>query len=427
MSDLSISELKSQVIYPKLTHEIVFGDLEGFRSNGKGYDATCPSCKQPGHFYMMPDWSYGKCRKGSCTYHGKGHALAWWDHVAERYGLSSNRDILHKLADLAGVNLFDYSQSSQHCNSPMTVADVHRLFIRAGQRSAAEMPEKFEKYLAGRGFRKEEIRRAGIVYMEREPMLRLLFKAGCKKELIEQSGLFTIDYGEKYHIIMPYYDDNGTCQGYVARLDPWLKEEKNIPKYKNSYGSSRDVPFQFHLVQPGISNLIIVESPLDAYLINMKLGKKEVIAVALCGDTLTDAGMTLINQSALSFVHVALDDDLPGRNGNMAILLGLKKRSFVIPGFGGYKDPGELIPAKGPAAFQRAFESAVQSSKWIFGQITMSAPEHADAGWYMEKLCTFAPVYHAQERSVDKATFVREAREATLLHEKDILAAVGVN
>jgi len=418
------AELLEKVIYPKLNHEIVFGDLRDLRLRGKAYIATCPHCGAADHFYALPDWKFGKCHRGRCIYHGKGNVLSWWTHTANRFNLKTNYEILRKLAELAGVNLQEHSRLRERSDKPDTVADVYRLFISMGQQAAASMPDPFADYLSKRGFGRKEVKKAGVIYMERDRMLKALFRAGCTKELLEQAGLFTVGFGDIYHIVLPYYDEHGVCKGFVGRLDPWLPEAKETPKYKNSFGTTKDVPFLFHLaLAPGIYKVIVVEGPLDALLINIKCGMKGAAAVALCGDTLSDAGLAFINSSPAPVVMLALDDDDAGRIATLSLIRGIKKQVLVVSNFLGHKDPGELIPAGGPETFGEVAAAAIPAVTWVFRSVFERA-HSLGTGAKIDRLAEVASIHQVIPTAEGKLEFIREAQKASLLPEATIRAIV---
>lgn len=286
------------------------------------------------------------------------------------------------------------------------------------------MPASFADYLLKRGFGGKEVKKAGVIYMERDRMLKAMFKAGCTKELLEQAGLFTVGFGEIYHVILPYYDEHGICKGFVGRLDPWLSETNETPKYKNSFGTTKDVPFLFHLVAaPGTYKLIVVEGPLDALLINIKCGMKGAVAVALCGDTLSDAGLALINNAPAPIVMLALDDDDAGRLGTLSLIRGLKKQVLVVSSFLGHKDPGELIPAEGPEKFNEALAAAIPAVTWAFRSVFERA-HSLGTGAKIDRLAAIASLHQVIPTAEGKLEFIREAQKATLLSEAMIRAVV---
>ncbi len=418
------TELLEKVIYPKLSHEIVFGDLRDLRRSGKAYVATCPHCRVADHFYALPDWKFGKCHRGRCIYHGKGNVLSWWTHTANRFNLKTNYEILRKLAELAGVNLQEHSRPRERSAKPDTIADVHRLFISMGQQAADSMPDPFADYLSKRGFDRKEVKKAGVIYMERDRMFKALFRAGCTKELLEQAGLFTVGFGDIYHIILPYYDEQGLCKGFVARLDPWLPETKETPKYKNSFGTTKDVPFLFHLaLAPGVYKVIVVEGPLDALLINIKCAMRGAAAVALCGDTLSDAGLSLINSSPAPVFMLALDDDDAGRIATLSLIRGLKKQVLVVSNFLGHKDPGELIPAEGPEKMIEAVGAATPAVTWLFRSVFERA-HSLGVGAKIDRLAEVASIHQVVPTAEGKREFICEAQKATLLPVAIIKAIV---
>jgi DNA primase len=150
---------------------------------------------------------------------------------------------------------------------------------------------------------------------------------------------------------------------------------------------------------------------------------KGAAAVALCGDTLSDAGLALINGLPAPVVVLALDDDVAGRLGSLGLIKGLKKRVLVANNFLGHKDPGELIPAEGPGKFSEAVDNAIPAVTWVFRTVFERAYS-LGASAKIDRLAELASIHQVIPTEEGKLEFIREARKATLLHEATIRAIV---
>jgi len=413
-------------IYPRLSASIIFADLKNVRQGGQGniMVADCPACGKKQHFYCYEQNRTGYCHSGSCSMSKNGKGLDWWTHTKERYGLTRNQEVLIKLAELAGVTLPTRNRKRASADKPTTIADVRKLVMSLGQKAALSIPKELSRYLESRGVDQEMVRQCGFIYMDRKVMYKELRRLGCDKELLSQSGVITKGFGETYKLLLPYCDDNGVCIGFVGRLNPGLTTSSETPKYKNSWGTNKDVPFLFHTAnKPGINKLIIVEGPIDAHQIINKCNLKNTGVVALCGDTINEKALALINGSSAQIVILALDDDKAGHMSTMTLLKSIKKSVFVVNNFWGHKDPGELIASMGPANFRKCLMSMMPASQWLFKKVQMEL-RGTPMGERLESLSEISPIYRNIPTAEGKKSFVRDASRATLIHEKTVRAMV---
>lgn len=415
-------ELLNNIIYPKLSAKIIFSDLENLKIKDSGIVADCPVCGRAQHFFCYHDGHYGKCKAGTC-----GSKVSWWEYTKKRYGLSTNRDVLCKLAELAGVSLPENTTNGAAAIS--TLADARNFIIQLGRRNALQMPASFASYMLMRGFDRDTIKRSGILYVERESMIKTLFNNGITKELLRETGIASAKFGEGYRLIMPHYDEEGVCIGFIGRLNPGLEPvDGNLPKYKNSAGftgMNLDVPFGFQEAnQPSNHKIVIVEGPLDAILINVRCELKGVKAIALCGHSVTERAVAMINGASPPVVVLALDDDAGGKAGAMDLVKKLKKRVFVANNYKGFKDPGELIAAEGPLRFRESLLSAAPVPVWIFS-IMLSFIRSVGPAGRVDVLAETAPIYRQLVSDEERRLFMESARKATLLHPETISGVVG--
>lgn len=423
---LDTKDLLENVIYPRLNAEIIFSDLKGFNVERKGISGACPVCGHAAHFFCFTNSRYGKCHRGSCTASSKG--VSWWEHTAQRYGLTAKKDILRKLADLAGVQLPEMKDRRAPVEKVDTLEGVMRLIHGLGQKAAQSyLPNGFARYLSEkRGFDKDMIRKSGLLYIEREAFVSLLFKAGATKEILSETGIFTKGFGEEYRLLLPYPDENGGFFGFVGRLNYDLTPiDGELPKYKNACGTTKDVPYLFHAAnQPGYHKMVFVEGPFDAHLIIHRCGLKGTGCIALCGDKMSEQALTAVNMSMPPVLVLALDDDLAGKFSTMGLIRKLRKRTLVATGYEGYKDPGDLIAAKGPDAFKKCLDAAIPAHQWVFRYLHNDFRD-AGAGGRLDLLADIAPLFQNLSAPSDRQHFMEEARSVTLLNERDIAAVIG--
>lgn len=413
-------EVLAKLIYPKLSAQAVFSDLENLKDTGKGISADCPACGSKQHFFCYHDGHFGKCKAGNKC----GKSVSWWEHTKVRYGLDKNRDVLLKLAELAGVTLPD--QKKEVLAAIASVEETRALVVDIGRKGVTTMPSKFAEYMESRGFEMETLKKANILYMNRESMIKTLYAKGVTKEFLKESGIISAKFGEDYRLLLPHYDEIGkSIVGFIGRLNPGLVPvDGKMPKYKNHTGLNLDVPFCFHQAnEQGNHKMLVVEGPLDALLINHKCDIKGTAAIALCGHTPNERALALINGAIPPVVVLALDDDKAGRSGILSLIGKIRKRVFIANEFAGYKDPGELIAAEGAIRFKEVLLSAVPLPVWWFKHHFNSIRELGPSG-RVDVIASVAPIYNSLPND-DKQVFLEEARFATLLHEDVIKDVVG--
>lgn len=413
-------EVLEKLIYPKLSAQVVFSDLENLKDTGKGISADCPACGSKQHFFCYHDKQFGKCKAGNKC----GKSVSWWEHTKFRYSLAKNRDVLLKLAELAGVTLPD--QKKEVLAAITSVEETRALAVEVGRKGTTMMPTKFTEYMASRGFDMETLKKSSVLYMEREGMIKNLYAKGVSKEFLKESGIISAKFGEDYCLLLPHYDETGkSIIGFIGRLNPGLVPvDGKTPKYKNNTGLNLDVPFGFHQANvAGNHKMLVVEGPLDALLINHKCDMKGTAAIALCGHTPNERALALINGAIPPVVVLALDDDKAGRSGILSLIGKIRKRVFIINEFAGYKDPGELIAAEGAIRFKEVLLSAAPLPVWLFKHHFNSIRSLGPTG-RVDVIASVAPIYNSLP-DADKRVFLEEARFTTLLHEEVIKDVVG--
>ena len=102
----ALTEWLNHTVYPRLSHEMVFGDLPGFTlaQSGASWYADCPYCHRKGTFYMLPDRHVGQCK--SCQ-----RTIGWFGYL--RRHLNGESVAVRRIAELAGVAALELGRADQ--------------------------------------------------------------------------------------------------------------------------------------------------------------------------------------------------------------------------------------------------------------------------------------------------------------------------
>ena len=121
-----LAEWLNHTVYPKLSHEIVFGDLVNFTlaQSGESWYADCPYCHRRGTFYMLPHRQVGQCK--SCQ-----RTIGWFGYLRRK--LNGDPAAITRIATLAGVPPLN---GRLECDELIPVSDmdgVSNLFLAPDQ------------------------------------------------------------------------------------------------------------------------------------------------------------------------------------------------------------------------------------------------------------------------------------------------------
>lgn len=412
-------------VWPRLSHELVFKNLSGLKRTRTGIEADCPKCGGKGTFYATDGQRMGYCnRKNNCD-----HKTGWWPHVADTYGLGNKQAVFLYLCDLAGATPPGQSNSGNQ----VKISDQYEareLITRYGRQQlfgGDTEAVKIRAYLLDeRGFTLEELKGTEIMYIERKGALKYLYSKGVQEKFINNSGMLTGKFGEDYRLMFPFRNEEGKIDGFIARLNPDLSPIDGIrPKYKNSFGLNKSIPFLFNEAnKEEIKTIKVIESPLDALLMKAKKLKGYV---AFGGDNPSLEAEAKLAKCHADFILTALDDDTAGKRATIRLiprLMAAGKRVFVVHGYQGLKAPGDMLLAKGVEALTNHLnECAVSASYWALLQALPRMKEMSDYGKAVE-LATLSPIYKGESEE-EQEEFLRAAEEVTLLHPDDIRVAVG--
>jgi DNA primase catalytic core len=352
----------------------LFGDLEKRKKSGRGYTALCPF-----HQEKAPSFSFSMDKP---VYHcfGCGESGDWIRYLEKKERLPF-QEALERLAREAGVELKGY--------------DRERWEKEAEWGNALEMALSYFKtmlwkeqgnetlnYLKGRGYSEDEIKEMELGFYPSQKEFKKHIEAKVNNiDTIKSLGLEVGGMGETHRAVIPYRDPVGRLKGFIVRA---VKEIE--PKYLFTAGVEKDTLFNLHEAR-GRDTLIAVEGFLDA-LISTQRGVSGV--VALGGDSLTEAQLENALRYRVKGFVLALDNDEAGQKGTERALDLMSRKGLGRKGLGayivtlpeGYKDPDELIKAKGVEAFKELIEKAESGARWkarrILSKHDMSTPRGRD-------------------------------------------------
>ncbi|MHB8277891.1 MAG: DnaB-like helicase C-terminal domain-containing protein [Candidatus Humimicrobiaceae bacterium] len=236
-------------------------------------------------------------------------------------------------------------------------------------------------YLKSRGYTEEEIKIMGLGYYTSTAGLQSFLvntintvnnnNTVNKDNIVKKAkelGLFTEGLGSDYKITIPYKDNLGKIKGYIVRAI-----NKTEPKYKYTYGTVLDN--LFNIDRASQKDLIIVEGFLDSLICSAR-GLNSVVATGRVD--ITDKQLSNAIDNGFKNFIFALDNDSPGIDGakkSIAKINQYKKdkrlliQSYIISLPKGFKDPDELIKAKGIQSFKEAVDKPQNSIKWTVRDI----------------------------------------------------------
>jgi DNA primase len=417
----TIDTLKN-FIYPRLSHEIIFSDLEP-KDRGKRYVMTCPFCQERNEFYALKGSQWGQCnRKNHC---GKG--INWWNYIKEKFSLSSNQAVLLKLAELSGVQL-PKSQSAitPQIKKQIETGKMYDLFfleckrILLNEHKNPTVKQVYDYLAAERGFTPVEIQNLDFGYFpDKKYVYSYLEEQGFNDNIVERSAIGTMHYGGYYRLVIPYRDICGRIEGFVCRLlespddtikehydeimkrHPWFKKgspidnilcgltpiagiktyissysdksseeyvrllklenDIDIKKYKYSFGLK--TPF-FNIKALNNKSIYIVEGIFDV----LKLLSKGIANVVGLGrDSICSSHIDAIKNSRLNEIYFIPDCDNAGMNAvkeSIRKVIPYNVKTYVVT-YSKYKDADEYIRAEGVKPLKKDIASAERAEIWL--------------------------------------------------------------
>jgi DNA primase len=351
MSDMK--ELLDEMIYPKLRHEQIFGDLDGFRDRGDYFTANCPYCGTEDHWMMPASHPYGYCRnENKC-----GQKKNWFDYVKETEGLT-DKGTLERLAEMAGIDL------PTHSTLPKSPKRNRRsvLYEEAFRICQREMGQEVMDYLKSRGYEEDTITRMEVgEFPAPEKFKAFMQKAGYDESDLQRERLLTGGFGTAYRLVIPYRDEKGACIGFIGRC--LVAPPDGQPKYKLTGGTRRMVPLGLHRLQS--DSAIVVEGYIDSLVLPIR-GIDTVVATGTAG--ISQAQLQALRQKGIRKLYLNFDEDQAGYKatdralGHIASMPGL--RAFVVE-LDGAKDPDEYVVKNGVEAYRAKLQEALHGPRWM--------------------------------------------------------------
>ena len=297
--------------------------------------------------------------------------ISIWDYIQRRDNLSTNKEVLERLAGLAGVTLPPLDQDAQDRiikgkTRAQIWEDANSYFIYC-LNSDSKKAQEVKTYLLERGYTEKDIEQMGLGYIPSQKQLftYLTETKGHDKATVEDTiNLHHKGIGTTNVLTIPYRDPVSRIKGIGVRaIDP---DPEN--KYLYSSGEWKsEILFNLRAVK-GDKDLIVVEGLLDS-LIATARGIDNVVALGSNSINKTQIE-TALRYGAKKFT-LCLDNDTSGRDGTLRALelLQDQERVYVAQLPEGVKDPDELIRSDSVLAFMGAIAEALPYWKYTLNNI----------------------------------------------------------
>lgn len=321
------------------------------------------------HSYVASNFVVGNC----------GASGSVFDFVMKIEGIEFP-DALRILAKRAGVELHEYHPQDQ--TERMRLLEICDLAAKFFEKQLQETVsgKKCQEYLKKRGLTDETIKqwRLGYAVDQWRALSDFLVGRGFKREEIVKAGLAVEQekaqspYDRfRARIVFPIFDFNGQVIGFGARKTDFLEGSKDQgPKYLNTpnsllYDKSRAL-YGLHFAKMDIRQknfCILTEGYMDVIL-SHQAGFTNTVASS--GTALTPFQLSVIKRYT-SNLHTAFDRDIAGSSATQRGIDLAQKENFDIkvilmpPG----KDPADII-SQNPAEWQTAIDSAKDITEFYF-------------------------------------------------------------
>ncbi len=275
------------------------------------------------------------------------------------------------LADRAGIKLPERDMSKeakQQADLKAQILELNKLAAKYYYYMLRQPPGKQGMdYLTGRGLSGETIKKFGLGYASKysNDLYKYLKSKGYSDQLLKESGLMQVD--EKHgmydkfwnRVIFPIMDSNNRVIGFGGRV---MGDGK--PKYLNSpetkvFDKSRNL-YGLNLARVSRKpNIILCEGYMDVIALH-QAGFNQ--AVASLGTAFTQK-QSMILKRYTNEVLLTYDSDEAGIRAAMRAIPILKDAGLTakVINMEPYKDPDELIKAKGAEEFQKRIDEAETS------------------------------------------------------------------
>lgn len=380
-------------IYPRVDRVKALEALDP-KPSGNYIELKCPKCGQRRAFIYHKGITLTCNRRNDCGYHS-----SLWDYVKVASNLGTPKEVLRALADLAGYTLPPLAGYSDE--RAQEERDKERLLEEAQSYFVGMLIDDSGKetlaYLNQRGYSQDDTFEMGLGFYPSQDELRTyLVNEGYSVNSVNESGLFTKNFGETHKLTIPYRDQAGRIQSFILRSllpEETLKTDHNERKYKYMMGSKPSLQFFNMDKVRGARKLIIVEGYLDALITTIK-GMGGVVSVG--GDAPRESQIDhAMRYGAKQFI-LAMDKDRAGDQATENTLNKLNERGAKVYIAGlpeGYKDPDELTRAKGIGAFQEVIDKAESGATWkakrLLSKHDLQGLQHTERDLIIEESIAF--------------------------------------
>ena len=345
----------------------VIGEYVKLTKKGSTYFGLCPFHNEKTPSFSVTD--NGDRQMYYCFGCHKGGSVLTFIMQYENYTYT---EALKYLAKRAGITLPepDYKRTKAAAEKARLKEDV----LAANKEAAlyyyamlkTEHGQAAYRYLTERGLDDETIKRFGLGYSEkyRDDLYKYLKGKGFSDETLKASGLVSIKETDTHdmfwnRVMFPIMDANNKVIGFGGRV-----LGQGEPKYLNT---SETVCFEKNRNLYGLNYakkhkgkaLILCEGYMDVIALH-KAGFTN--AVASLGTALT-AGHAMLLKRYTDNVYISYDADSAGRNAALRAIPILKDVGLTVKVVdqSPYKDPDELIKAKGAEEYEKRLSKALNS------------------------------------------------------------------
>jgi DNA primase len=372
MTKLTINELLEREIYPRIYSdiEVIFNEF-GFTENRGGYISTTGTKVDGGEGEKGKVYVYEN--NPFCLIDYTRETISFWSYVKRKFNLSTNKQVLEKLAQLANFELpkIEDKEALKRIEKAQTKSDLLEkinsfLLKNLGSIEA----QKTRDYLQKRG----------AIYLEKSLEFELGF-TNSRNELFnfihsltstdkvlrnEIEALFSNNFISSSNCLcFPYRSPYGKILGFTFRDINHNKESLN-PKYIYTTGLKRGESFFNLKAIRGDKELIILESPLDALLGTIK-GLNNIVAIG--GNQLNEKQIENAKRLGARKITLALDNDKGGSTGLDKALEVCSKVGFndlfIVEFPPNFKDLGELETQNKFNLFEEMIKEALDLPEYL--------------------------------------------------------------
>jgi len=414
-----VEEIKSRINVADLISQYLT-----LKKAGTNFKTNCPFHQEKtASFMVSPEKQIWKCF--GC---GKGGDI--FEFIMEMEGLNF-REALELLANRAGVELKTTKTRQEYVQEKDTKTKIYQINKLSAQVFAKILLEhslgkKALEYLKDRGLKIDTIKEFAIGYAPDNDILeRFLAKRGFNKDDLRQAGS---PERFKNRITFPIADIMGNVVGFSARALNKGQEPKyiNTPEtpiyYKSRILYGLDKAKQEIKLQ---NKSLIVEGQMDVVM-SHQAGVK--IAVASSGTALTSQQLEILGRYSENIVF-AFDQDKAGqiatkKSLNLVIGRDMNVKIVVLPQ--GFKDAGEAI-AKDEKIWVEAVDQAMPAVEWYFKSAFDEFPNVENLAAFDKKKIAreLLPVINIIPNEIEKSHYIQLLAKKLQVNQKIIELALG--